>query len=122
MRKKSLLAMFILMALSSGCATVRIPNTRVCTTAGVMSQGAICAETLTGTTQELTLDEWIAFLEPTDKRAGALCQSTEDWNKQKIALELACRKLGKACSLEVKRAFRGYTRRIELLQSRAIRR
>lgn len=111
MRKKPYPLLFALTALS---ACVTVPNTTVCTVAGTMSAGAICAETLTDHKTEMDLDTWIEFLEPQlersdpsdpakvlPARAGALCQSAEDWNKQKTALEQACRMLGKRCSREL---------------------
>jgi hypothetical protein len=82
-----------------------------------MSAGAICAETLTGNTRSMSLDEYIDFLEPQlerqdpknpgkklPARAGAMCQSSDDWNAQKTALEQACRKLGKSCTYEARKA------------------
>lgn len=92
----------ILLIFLIGC--VHIPNTRVCTIPDKMAQGAICAETLTDKTSEMTLDEWISFLEPTKDHAGAMCQSSDDWNKQKTALEESCRSLGNNCSYETKLA------------------
>ncbi len=102
---KAFLSIFGLVVLSS-CVT--IPNTMVCTAAGRLSVGAICAETLTAKTSDMTFDQYIAFLEPQPaisglpERSGALCQSSDDWNKMKTALEQACRELGAACSNDTK--------------------
>lgn len=114
MLKLACLASFSL--LISGCVTV-VPNTRACTAAGPLSAGMICAETLSDKTSELTFDEAIEFLEAQPERpdpnepgatlparAGAICQSADDWNKQKTALEQACRRLGRKCSYEVRSA------------------
>lgn len=119
MRKLSWLVTFASMALS---ACVSVPNTRTCTAAGSVAQGAICAETLTGRTSEMDLDEFLDFLEPQEERpdparpgqrlparAGALCQSSEDWNKMKTALEQACRELGRRCSYEVEQQLKRLT-------------
>jgi hypothetical protein len=122
MRKLICLSSFVL-ALS---ACVTVPNTTVCTVSGVMADGAICAETLTDKTSELTLTEWIDFLEPQPERpdpvhpgetlparAGAMCQSSEDWNKMKTALEQACRELGNRCSYQIKTAIRSLKQKLK---------
>lgn len=103
-----------------------IPNSRVYQSAGIVSAGAIGSETGSTWTGELTFYEFLDFLEgqedrecvpvfgtticseqaPTEAnpavklsaRAGAICQSADDWNKIKTKLEEACRMLGKRCS------------------------
>lgn len=64
----------------------------------------------------MTFDEFLEFLEPqverqdplTGKtlpaRAGAVCKSADDYNREKTALEKACRMLGSRCSYDIKRA------------------
>lgn len=94
----------------SGCrgSKIVVPNTEACTVAGIVGAGAICAETVTGVTRDMTMDEFFDFLEPKEEhddipgRAGAVCQSADDWNDQKTALEMACRVLGKKCSYEIR--------------------
>jgi hypothetical protein len=94
-----------------------VPNTNPCTAAGALTNGAICAETITGIKSELSFDQYLEFLEPQEeredplnpgqilpKRGGAICQSTSDWGRMKTALEQACRILAKKCSYEL-RAF-----------------
>lgn len=120
MRKSFLASLCVLaLLLLDGCVTV--PNTRVCTVAGEMSAGAICAETLTPSTFDLTLAEFLDMLEPvpdvvdpTDPskvlvpgRAGAMVMTADDWLKNKTALESACRELGSKCSYEVQHAIAG---------------
>lgn len=100
----------------SGCVTgnVVLPNSTACSLAGVWDAGAFCAETITGIQSQMTLDEYLDFLSPQDERpdpmdptktlparAGAVCQSTFDWGRQKTALEQACRILGKRCPYEL---------------------
>lgn len=111
MQKKLLQSLLVLALLFSGCGTL-VPNTRACTAAGSIASGAICAETNTGKTSEMTFDEFLNFLEPqtNPERAGAICQSTEDWNKLKTALEQACRGLGKRCTYEIKSAIKTINR------------
>lgn len=89
------LLLFILTA--SGC--VRIPNIRACSSLSTLADGASCAETLTGKETEMTIDEYIIFLEPNEEeaRAGAVCMSAFDFKQYKTALELACRLLGPRC-------------------------
>jgi hypothetical protein len=104
---------FILALLASGCVT--IPNTTACTVAGRLLDGGICAETLTGKTSEKTFEQMIDFLEPQletpehPARGGAICQSSEDYNKQKTALERACRLLGSRCSYELRQLIKSLT-------------
>jgi hypothetical protein len=107
--KRSFLSLCAL--LLSGCA-ITVPNTRVCSIAGVISAGANCAWTLSEQTEEMTLDQFIEFLEPNDTRGGAICQSSDDWNKMKTALEQACKKLGPNCSYEVQQELEASARRV----------
>lgn len=126
-----LLFLSLFVSALSGCAT--IPNTTVCTVAGVFSAGAICAETLTPNTSSMTLDEYLAFLEPQAERpdpanpgktlpprAGAMCQSADDWNAQKTALEQTCRLLGPRCSYQVKKAIKSLNSAMRYLNSKAV--
>ena len=97
MKKIIFLSLFVTL---SNC--VSIPNTKFCTVKGTLSNGAICAETETDITSEMTLDEFILFLEADSKtnKASAVCVSADDYNKLKTALEIACRKLGKRCKYD----------------------
>lgn len=127
MRKKLFLSLFA-SALLFSC--VSIPNTRVVTVAGQLSAGGIWAETQTLATGDLSFDELLDFIEPQAERVcvpvpgfpicqddqthgvtvhlpargGAVMQSSEDYGKQKTALEEACRELGSRCSYEVQQA------------------
>lgn len=98
----------------SGCK-IEIEDTKECAVAGVLSAGMNCAWRISGETSEMTLDQTIEFLEPQPERpdpanpkkmlparAGAICRSAEDARKQQTALKQACRKLGKACTLEMR--------------------
>lgn len=86
-----------------------------------MSAGAICAETITGATSDMTFDDYIDFLVPKPERpdpdrpghtlparAGAMCQSADDWNENMKALEQACRMLGSKCSPEAKQILENF--------------
>jgi len=115
MRKNILASLFILTA--SGCVT--IPNQRVCSVAGVVNAGAICAETQTDKTFDLDVDALIEMLEPQPERpdpenpgetlparAGALIIPMDDYVAGKNAGEKACRMLGKRCKPEFKSALK----------------
>lgn len=115
MLKKILLSSFILMALSA-CDNVEVPDTTVCFVKGAMIAGAGCETTISNQSSDMTLEQFIDFLEPQPERpdpehpgallparAGALCQSTDDWNANKTALEQACRILGRRCTYEIKK-------------------
>lgn len=115
-KKLYLILLGLILLVLSGCVTV--PNTEVCTVAGVLSAGADCAMTLSSDTRQMTMDEFLEFLLPNDKRGGAMCQSVEDWNKQKTALEQACDKLGKACSYDIREAINKVTKNIDKLQQK----
>lgn len=87
-----------------------------------MSAGGDCAETISGETSRLTLDEYLAFLEPQlePERAGALCQSAADWGRLKTAFEQACRKLGARCTKEIVAQFEAISYTAGDLQANAI--
>lgn len=97
-----LLGLVAIELLFNGC--VSVPATKVCTVAGQLRAGMVCADTHSGATYDMSFDETLTFLEPTDTRGGALCQSADDWNKLKTALEKACRELGPRCTYEMKQA------------------
>lgn len=101
-----------------GCTSIQLPNVQVCAVSGVLSAGMDCAKTLSDETAQMTLDETIQFLEPTDTRGAAICQSAEDWNKLKTALEVACEKLGRACTREAKEQISQVSSRVSRLQER----
>jgi len=111
---KNLLLGLLSLAISS-CTNVNIPDVKVCAVAGIMAAGADCAYTLSDETEEMTLNQFVEFLEPQAEkpdpadptkvipaRGPALCQSTEDYTKIKIALEQACKKLGSSCSKKMR--------------------
>jgi hypothetical protein len=72
-----------------------------------------CAQTLSDKTESLTLDQSIAFLEPSTTRGGAMCMSTEDFAALKTALEQACNKLGRACTKEAKQNLKVVSARMD---------
>lgn len=122
---KHTIVLLTLLNFISGCASVKIPNTEVCAVAGILDGGAFCAETLTGKQTDKTRDEFIKWLEPQEAsdgvpaRGAALCQSAEDWNKQKTAFEQACVLLGiKRCTKEIQQLFEQITFNVDAVQTR----
>ena len=80
-----------------------MPNIKICSVAGTVSAGADCAYTLSPETEEMNLDELIDFLEPTDKRAGAMIMSAKAFQKLKTEFEKACRMLSGRCKKDLKK-------------------
>lgn len=131
MRIKLLLISLFAIAGPSGCSTVQVPNTEACSVAGVLIAGADCSETTSNRTRSMSMAEFLDWLEPQAEvrdekgnvtrksRAGALCQSAEDYKRQKTAMEQACYKLGKMCSYEIKQLIHEMDKRIEKLQSKS---
>lgn len=123
------LSTFALVALPNCTHTVK--DTEVCSVAGILAAGMDCAHTRSDETRSMNLDATIEFLEPQPERkdakgrtiperAGAMCLSAEDYTKQKTDLEIICRKLGNACSYEVKKMIEDAGVRLDALQKRTI--
>lgn len=112
--KKSFLILFI-SSLIVSCGTVKIPNTEVCTIAGKLSHGMICAETMTSNTRDLTFEESLEFLEASEDRGAALCQSSKHWNDIRTTLEIACKLLGKKCKKKLKKSIRKFSNTVKSL-------
>lgn len=117
---RKLLFLFLCTLAVSSCTSVQLPDARVCAVAGVLAGGMDCARTLSPEVDSMTLNQTIEFLEPTDTRGAALCMSADDFGKLKSALEIACEKLGRACSKEVQESLKSVTGRVSRLQSRVI--
>ena len=72
-----------------------------------------CAQTGSDRTSEINMIEMVKFLEE-----GAICMSSEDYKRQKNAIEQACVQLGNACTFETKQAIKEVDTRVSSLQSR----
>ncbi len=97
------LSLLVLVSLSlSGC--VKKQNTKICSVAGVLTAGMDCSYTLSDHQEEMDLKTSLEFLTPQPERpdplrpgkrlpprAGAICMSAEDWNKDATTLEQACK-------------------------------
>ena len=103
----------MLLHITTACVTIK--DARTCSVAGTLLAGGICAHTLTSQTEDLSMDDFLNFLEaepekpdPNDAsktipaHAAAICMSAEDWNTMKTELELACRQMGSHCSYATK--------------------
>lgn len=119
-----------LVLLLAGCS-VELPNIRVCAVSGTLLAGADCAYTNSDDTEEMDFEEFMDFLEPRPERpdpknpkkklpahGAALIVSPSDWTRQKNALELACQKLGNACTLEMKQTLQEASGRVDALQTK----
>lgn len=126
-----LLCLSLLASVSlSGCLIVK-KNTKICSVAGTMTAGMDCAYTLSDDTEEMDLKTSLEFLtaqpkrpDPLDptkmlpERAGAICQSAEDWNADATTLEQACKKAN--CSNDVKQNLDEISRRLRKQQALSI--
>ena len=119
-RSSVYLALFVSLG---SCKGVTIPNTTACTAAGRLRYGAVCAESLTDTTSDMSYEAFLAFLEPrpatrtTPGRAGAICQSAIDYTAQKTALEQLCVLAKKRCTKQAKEAIEAMRRQIQALSA-----
>jgi hypothetical protein len=101
-KNTKMLYLLLFVLIFPSCNGIKIPNTEVCSTAGSLSAGMDCAETMTSKKRYMTLDETLKFLGD-----GALCQSSSDWVKNKTTLEQACMLLGPRCSREFRALLNG---------------
>lgn len=90
---KPLLPLVLLFTLTR-CVTV--PNVELCAANGLLSNGALCAESNTQATEVKTFDQFVLFLEADipNNRGASICMSTQDFNGLKTALQQACKEAG----------------------------
>ena len=127
----ALLVLLSFGVLGAACNHIKVPNTRAVAVAGKITGGAFWAETLSQGSGDLTMGEFIDFLEPYPKqvsedgtivfegKGAAICQSANDWIKQKTAMEQLCAALKKQCSYELKEAIDTVKKNIDGLQKRS---
>lgn len=102
----------------NGCVSVTVQDVTVCSVAGKLMAGAICATTISGKKTEMPLGTLIDMLEPQQERpdpsnagktlpqrGGALIMSADDWGKMKNTIEVMCREMGSSCDYEKVKAF-----------------
>jgi len=118
--QKSLCGLSLSLILLSGC-TVMVPDSRLCSVAGIMAGGGYCVHTQTDEMENLTPKEFYAFLEPDEAtlKGAAICMSTVDFANLQIAIEQACRKLGASCSREVKEEVQKVSARVTRLREKS---
>jgi hypothetical protein len=103
MRKRLYLSLLLCI---SGCASnpvqpdIIIQDSTVCSASGIVSAGANCAHTLSSETSQLTLDQFMNFLEAQQNpsKAPAICMSANDWSQLDTAIKSMCRELGGKCA------------------------
>ena len=103
--KNKLFIVLLSLTLSS-CSSVTIPDSKICSVAGLMSAGADCTTYLSHTRTSMTFNEFIDFLEPTPAQGGAVCMTLNDFISTKTAIEQACVLLGSQCTKEIKKKLR----------------
>lgn len=111
------------------CNTVEVPDVEWCSSIGRF--GAICQNSISDNRRRLTVDQWLDFLEalpddpstPINEEKGpALCATTNDFRRVKVALEQLCEKAGWQCTLEQKKALEKADRKLSSIQRDAVRR
>lgn len=98
-----ILSLVLISLLVSNCTT-SIPDIEVCASGYSIEMGASCVSTTTDKTKELSGAEFVAFLEPSQSKAPALCMSSSDYSRLKTVIEQLCHKLSTKCSKQMKRA------------------
>lgn len=85
-----------------------------------MSAGADCANMLSDSTREMTLEEFIEFLTPDEatKKGGAIVMSSRDFENIKNTIEIACVKLGNSCSPQMKEGIKKISKTLKDLTSK----
>ncbi len=116
-----LLVSLSILALSA-CTTM-VPNSEICMVSGVLAAGGDCVMTQTDATRSMDLDGWISFLEsdPATGKGAAVCTSSEDYQKNKTALEQLCKKAGVWCTKEIKDGIAKTDGRVMGLQQNSMR-
>lgn len=89
----------------ANCASVEIPITKICSVAGKIDSGGICSTT-DGIKSDMTMEEFVVWLEAQDGKAAAVCESAQDYSKQKTALEKLCREAGSSCTFEMRKVLK----------------
>lgn len=103
--------------LLAGCTGVQLPDVKVCYTP-LLAAGGDCMYTLSGGFEEMTAEQFVEYLEPTEKRGPALCLSTEDYARLKTAIEQLCYKAGSGCTKEVKKEIQTVASRMDRIADR----
>lgn len=86
--KASLL--FLTFSILTSCGTIKIHDTKVCTVAGKLSAGANCTRAVSGQKAQITFEDLIDMLEPTEDHGPAVIIPMNDFVDLKTELESAC--------------------------------
>lgn len=101
MQKLHWLILCVLAFPSVSCAggSLVIKHRTACQVAGSLDAGAICASSR-GAQTELSLEQTISFLEPTQDKAAAIMISFEEFSRMKFEIDYLCRLAGSRCQIE----------------------
>jgi len=108
--KQRLKILFIITAMTSGCATVEIKDHEFCGDMG--SMGADCFKTLTDGTRHLSKDEWDM------ERMGMICESPEVFGDWKAAILKLCHR-SKACRYQAEETLQKFFNNVEAVNVKA---
>lgn len=102
----------------ANCSTIRVPSVEWCASRG--GKGALCQDSHDKKRNRvLTLEQWYDFLTPKADKGPALCLSSEDFSKNKTAIEQMCARLKDRCTIEMKKEIQSYDQNIRKLQTKA---
>lgn len=93
------LSVLLMTLFLSSCAT-KIPDIEVCAIGLSLENGASCVRSISDGSRELSGAQFVAYLEPSESKAPALCMSSSDFSKLKTAIEQLCHRLGQKCNKE----------------------
>lgn len=113
---KRLSLILLATTLLASCGHVEIPDIKIYSVAGDLQAGADFVHTGHDEIGEVSMHEIVKILED-----GAIIMSSQDFKRNKTAIEQACYKLGKACSYEVRKAITDFNRRSDQLRKKAVR-
>lgn len=82
--------LFLIFSTLPSCGTIKIHDTLVCTTAGVVDAGANCTRAVSGVQTELNFEEFIDMLEPNESHGPAVVIPLNDFVDLKSEIEQAC--------------------------------
>lgn len=108
------------------CASITVKDAITCSTAGLVSEGAVCSHTNSASTHDLSMEELLDMMTPQQERtcvpvsgmsvcsddqshgtpvllparAAGIIMSAAEWGEKKTELEEACRELKSSCTYE----------------------
>lgn len=89
MTSKAIL-LFLTFSILSGCGNLKIHDSLICTTAGLVEAGANCTRAVSGIKTQISFDEFIEMLEPSESHGPAVIIPLDDFVEIKKIIEIAC--------------------------------